>query len=435
MVLQIERGRFQPFLGLWCRIMKFLHIIGSMDPRTGGPCQVVRNFAPLFGEKSNSLEVLCFDDPNCDFLSEDPFRIHTLGPGRGSWNYHPQLLPWLDQNLPGFDVAIVHGLWQYPGYALSKVTRRPNMPSRLVFAHGMLDPWFQRLTVRPMKALRNWMYWKLVEHQVVNQADALLFTCAEEQRLAQCTFRPYRPKKEAIVVPGTSEPPAYHCRMKAAFAKTCPGLGEDRYFLFLGRIASKKGVGLLIKAYAAYFSSTAAKRHAAIPKLVIAGPGLETGFGRRMEELAGKLCPPNSVFWPGMLSGDAKWGALWNSEAFVLSSHQENFGIAVVEALSCGKPVLISKKINIWREIEADRAGLAADDTLQGTESLFRCWGSLSTTDLFSMKQAAKASYENRFHISLTAQSLKLVARDVTKRGHSGKGALKAPHPLPTVSE
>ena len=93
---------------------------------------------------------------------------------------------------------------------------------------------------------------------------------------------------------------------------------------------------------------------------MIAGPGLDTAFGREMRQLAESLCPQPStltpqpaVFFPDMLTGDAKWGALYGCEAFVLPSHQENFGIAVVEALACGKPVLISNQVNIWREIEA----------------------------------------------------------------------------------
>ena len=73
---------------------------------------------------------------------------------------------------------------------------------------------------------------------------------------------------------------------------------------------------------------------------------------------------------PGMLQGDMKWGALNAAEVFCLPSHQENFGIAVAEALGCGTPVLISDKVNIWREIEADGAGLVDDDTVDGTSEL-----------------------------------------------------------------
>ena len=63
------------------------------------------------------------------------------------------------------------------------------------------------------------------------------------------------------------------------------------------------------------------------------------------------------ITWAGLLQGDLKWGALLAAEAFILPSHQENFGIAVAEALAVGTPVLISYKVNIWLEIEADNAG------------------------------------------------------------------------------
>jgi glycosyltransferase involved in cell wall biosynthesis len=71
-----------------------------------------------------------------------------------------------------------------------------------------------------------------------------------------------------------------------------------------------------------------------------------------------------------MLEGDAKWGAFYGCEAFVLPSHQENFGISVVEALACEKPVLISNMVNIWREIAEDGAGLVEADSVDGAARL-----------------------------------------------------------------
>ena len=67
---------------------------------------------------------------------------------------------------------------------------------------------------------------------------------------------------------------------------------------------------------------------------------------------------PDRVYWPGMLRGNLKWGSFYSCEAFILPSHQENFGIAVAEALACGKPVLLSNKVNIAAEIERDGVGL-----------------------------------------------------------------------------
>ena len=78
------------------------------------------------------------------------------------------------------------------------------------------------------------------------------------------------------------------------------------------------------------------------------------------------------MLFPGMVGGKQKWAAFRGAKAFVLPSHQENFGIAVAEALACGCPVLISNKVNIWREIAEGKAGIVTDDTPEGTYLLLQ---------------------------------------------------------------
>jgi len=103
------------------------------------------------------------------------------------------------------------------------------------------------------------------------------------------------------------------------------------------------------------------------------------------------------------LSGDAKWGAFYGCEAFILPSHQENFGIAVVEALACGKPVLISNQVNIWREIESAGGGIVAEDSLAGTRELLKRWKDVSGNALgFKARQA----FEKNFSIDRAAQRM-----------------------------
>ena len=101
-----------------------------------------------------------------------------------------------------------------------------------------------------------------------------------------------------------------------------------------------------------------------------------------------------------------KWGAFYASDAFVLPSHHENFGIAVAEALACGLPVLISDKVNIWREIEADGAGLVNPDTADGTEKSLRQWLALDVEGRRKMAQQARATFERRFTVDVMANSL-----------------------------
>jgi glycosyltransferase involved in cell wall biosynthesis len=401
--------------------MHTLHVISSMDPKLGGVCQAVRTMIGGLATVCDCHnEVVTLDPADSDYFATSPFPIHALGPAKTSWAYSTTLSHWLLANLPRFDFVIVHGLWQYPAYAVRKAIEQlrqtqsaATTPMFYIMPHGMLDPYFQRDPSRRLKALRNSLYWKLIERRVVNQSDGLLFTCEDEKLLAREAFPTYQPKRELVVGLGVEEPPSATPAMKEAFGTACPRLNGQPYLLFLSRIHPKKGVDLLIRAY-----SNLAKAHLSgsgttslFPALVIAGP-LDSNYAQEMQHLASELLPPATtsrapkIHFPGMLSGDAKWGAFHGCEAFILPSHQENFGIAVVEALACGKPVLISKQVNIWREIVAGRGGIAEDDHLKGTEKLLEEWQSkVRSTDQVTSINARKC-FENHYSIEGAAMRL-----------------------------
>ncbi len=396
-----------------------------MDPASGGPCQGIRNSCNELQKMGVHNEVVCLNRPDADFLGKDSFPIHALGPNKGPWNYAPKLIPWLIENLGRFDAVIVHGLWLYPSYAATKALKAfrakqsgqkgtGKTPRLFVMPHGMLDPYFQKAEGRKLKALRNWLYWKAIEGSVVKQADGVLFTCQAELELARTSFSPYQPSQEINVGYGIVTPPAFQPEMQKAFLDKCPGLGQQPYWLFLSRIHQKKGVDLLIEAY----KNTVLKQQelgTEVPKLVIAGPKLDTAYGQKIQQMvASDPLLKSNVFLPGMLTGDAKWGAFYGCETFALPSHQENFGIAVVEALACGKPVLISDQVNIWREIEAAKCGIVTPDTLQGTEQALSAWLRLSTAEREKMNQRARATFEREFAIPAAAQRLSEVMKSAS---------------------
>jgi glycosyltransferase involved in cell wall biosynthesis len=204
-----------------------------MDPRAGGISEGIRNLHPRLSDRRYNVEVVCLDDPNSIYLAGETLPIQALGPGKGPWCYHAALRPWLRKNLPRFDAVILNGLWQFPGFALSRLAGHQNAPPYYVFPHGMLDPWFQSAPGRRLKAIRNWFYWKFIEHQVIHRAEALLFTSAEEMRLARTTFRPYRPKREINVGFGACEPLERTPAMQVAFEQQCPGVKGRSYILYL----------------------------------------------------------------------------------------------------------------------------------------------------------------------------------------------------------
>src|SRR5439155_16750291 len=161
---------------------------------------------------------------------------------------------------------------------------------------------------------------------------------------------------------------------REAFLKAFPHLRDKRILLFLGRLHEKKGCDLLLQAFADLAGSS--KQVPAELHLVMAGPAKDE-YGEFLKNLAVKLRIDSRVTWTNMLAGDLKWGAFHSAEAFILPSHQENFGIAVAEALACGLPVLISNRVNIWREIRLHGAGFVEGDDLKGTQRLLKSWVAL----------------------------------------------------------
>lgn len=391
-------------------MIKVLHVIDRMDPEKGGVCQAVRTIAIGLQGLGIHNEIVSLDPSDATFLEADALRIHALGPVKNPWSHSKNLLPWLLEHAKQFNVVIIHGLWQYPSYAVYKALAKiKTAPKLFVMPHGMLDPYFQRAVGRKLKAIRNVLYWALIEKHVVNSAYGLLFTCEAERNLARQPFNPYRPKRELVVGLGVEAPPAFVSDMTMAFQKKCPKLKGSRYILFLSRIHEKKGVDLLLQAYLCLLKDHittigASKR---LPKLVIAGPGLETPYGKHMQEIVNQnSLLKDKVYFPGMLKGDAKWGGFYGCEAFILPSHQENFGIAVVEALACSKPVLISNQVNIWAEIEQTGGGIVNADTEAGTYAILTTFLQMSSTERAVMNNKARVCFEHYFAVGPATENL-----------------------------
>ncbi|MHB1672824.1 MAG: glycosyltransferase [Acidobacteriaceae bacterium] len=373
--------------------MRILNVIRSLRPEYGGPAQLVRCILAACPRLGWEGEVACLDTPAESVAAQVPFPVHALGQNKTIYGYSTRWIPWLRQNIDRFDGVVIHGIWQYQSFGtwLALRGRKPYVQ----FAHGMLDPWFKRRY--PLKHLKKMVYWTLAEHRVMRDASTVLFTCQTEQRLAPQSFALSR-WNSAVVPYGAELPTGDPAAQAEAFYQKCPAARGRRFVLYLGRIHPKKGCDLLIEAFAA----TAAK----FPDvdLVMAGPDAGMRAGLEARVAAAKLS--SRVHWPSLITGDAKWGAFHASETFVLPSHQENFGIAVAEALGCSKPVLISDQVNIWPEIQEDGAGLVAPDTVEGTKHLLQQWLELSPAQREAMGRQARACFENRYNLDKNVAEL-----------------------------
>jgi glycosyltransferase involved in cell wall biosynthesis len=388
--------------------MKVLRVITSMNPAHGGPCQGIRNSIPEQGKIGVSNEVVCLDAPDAGFLGNDPFKIHALGQARGPWAYNATLKAWLVENAIRFDIIIIHGIWQYHAFAvtsvlkkLAKTADKTKLPRVYVMPHGMLDPYFQKAEGRKLKAIRNMLYWKAIEKHTVENADGVLFTTEEELYLARTSFRPYHPQKEINIGYGIAMPPGRTAEIDAAFIELCPAVKEKKFILFLSRIHPKKGIDLLINAYLEL-----KKKRYSMPLLVIAGPGLDSEYGSGIKKMAKD---DQDILFPGMLTGNAKWGAFYNCEVFALPSHQENFGIAIAEAMACHKAVLTTDKVNIWRDVNDKKAGFVEPDTSSGVSLLLEKWLDQSEDEKKQMSQNAFNLFAGNFFAGAVAEKIKFL--------------------------
>jgi glycosyltransferase involved in cell wall biosynthesis len=377
--------------------MRILHIVGTVSPAAGGPSEVIRTLV-RYAPADIESEVATIDDPAAPFLAGFPCTVHALGSARQPW-YNPALARWIAANRSRFDGVIVHGLWQYTGYAAwrcLRATRNKPATPYAVFPHGMLDPYFKR--AHPAKHLKKSIYWRLIQARILRHAKRVLFTTEVERDLALETFRPTRWQSQVVAI-GAEAPPANTEDLLLAFYGHCPQLRGERFLLFLGRIHPKKGCDLLLRAFAA-LAPADPDLH-----LVIAGPD-PTNWRAQLEPIAAKAGITHRVHWPGMLQGDAKWGAFAACEAFVLTSHQENFGVAVVEALASAKPVLITLPINISLEIASDNAGLVEPDNYDGVRKLLEDWLKTSEAQRRAMSAAALATFQRRYDIRKNAETI-----------------------------
>lgn len=367
---------------------RLLQVVRTLRAETGGVAAAARGIADQLRARGHDVTFASLDPADRGAADVLAFGRHSEGYG-----YAAHFTPWLREHRGQFDAVLVHGMWQYPGLGTWRALRGSSTPYH-VFCHGMNDPWFKR--AYPLKHAKKWLYWPWAEYRVLRDARSVLFTTDEERRLARESFSLYR-AVEKVVPLGVPTPPSASAALTAAWRAVAPQVADRPFLLFFGRVHVKKGLEELFHAYAATPD---------LPDLVVAGPCADASYQASLVSLAAKLGLSARVHWVPMVTGDAKWGALHAAEAFVLTSHQENFGVAVVEALACGRPALITDPVNVARDIAADGAAYTAPDTVAGATELLRRWQATPRDERARMSEAARRCHARRYSPDIATGAL-----------------------------
>lgn len=312
--------------------MRVLHVLSDLDQKSGGPLRAVLDLSAAAIHHGLNSEVLGFG-PIC--IPDNPLPkqlIHSLPTSFGrKFAYCPELRDWCEANLRYYDGVVLHGMWSYPLWRVSKQCLRSGTPYAC-FPHGMLDIWSVRKQGF-LKHLKKTIYWELIEKHILAGACEVFFTTERELENARRTF-PF-PQHGRILVPygmATAPPVAASSPANAVRQPR-----TARVALFLGRVHPKKNVETLIRAWAL-------ARPPQEWRLVIAGPA-SAPYLRRLRALVNRLKLDRAVEFTGHVSGAAKRYLFRRAEWFLLPSYQENFGIAVLEAAAAGCAITISREV------------------------------------------------------------------------------------------
>jgi len=342
--------------------LRVLHVIPAVGPAYGGPSQAVVQMCDAVNRLGGPVraEVLTTDaaSPNGDRLdvpvgrpvvagTDNATRVrHFPYVGPESFKFSPGLGGWLRRHVRRYAVVHVHGLFGYPGLAAARACRRRGVPY-VVRPLGMLDPWsLQQHRVRKRVALA------LAERANLRGAAGLHFTSEAERRHAEGVLG-RAAMREAFVSPiGVDGHTRDRLPVQGRFRRRYPQLAGQRIVLFMGRVHPKKGIELILQSVAGLRAG--GTRNVA---LVIAGEGAES-YTAKLAMTVDRLGLGPHVLWTGWLSGETKREALAEADVFVLPSQQENFGIAAVEAMAAGVPVIVSRAVGLWQQVRRHEAGL-----------------------------------------------------------------------------
>jgi len=279
--------------------------------------------------------------------------------GTTGWQFSLPMTVALRRNLGLFDVIYIVAIWNYPVAIAAYYCRRHKKPY-IISPRGLLYPY-----ATGRKSWKKWPYYQLITRKVLQEAAAIHYTTGDESE--KCHL-PLGLKNKAIVVPNGID--LYEFKdlpEKERLRQRYPVLKGKKVILFLGRINWKKGLDILVKAY-----SLLAKERSDVHLLIVGGD--EAGYLEKVKRWVKRYGIEQCVTFAGMLTGKEKIEAYTGSDIFVLASYSENFGIAVVEAMACGLPVIISNQVGIHEEISRFEAGMVIDTSAQqlakGMESL-----------------------------------------------------------------
>lgn len=353
--------------------MRLLHVIPDLDPRSGGTVSALVGLAiaqARLGWQVSVLTTISGDDFDCREIT----RLRTAGVSVTTISVNSRLssIKPIRQAaaaaIADADRVHVHAVWEELQHQACLAAYHASVPT-VISPHGMLDPWSlsqSRLKKRAYLAVRL--------RRNLNRATAIHCTTVAEANL----IAPLRIAAPSFVIPNGIDLSEFQStgetnqvigggggHRQNTFSDRFPIVRGRQCLLFLSRLHPKKGLDLLLPAFA----------RLATPDLilVLAGPG-DPDYVDLLRQECQRLSITERVLFTGMLNGSERVAAFRAADLFVLPSYQENFGIAVIESLAAGTPVIISDQVNLADEIRDSDVGEVVSTDLDDIHQAISRW-------------------------------------------------------------
>ena len=346
----------------------WLHCCNGLDPRRdGGMVPSILGMTGSLARRGESITIVTPTPSRLDGTSLPP-GVHLLGPETD-----------LERSIRSAEVVHFHGLWQGHTRRGAKAARLANVPY-LVAAHGMAEPWALK-----HKALKKKVYTALVEGKNLRRASCLHALSRPEVG----HLRAIAPRTPVALVPnGVDLEPFDGLPPRTALEAEFPELVGKFVLLFFGRLHVKKGLDLLARAVASLKDDH--------PDLHVLLAGNDDGalapFLARAEA--------EGISWKvtrvGHVSGE-RAGRVWAAaDAFVLPSYSEGFSMAILEALACRLPALVTTACH-FPELARAGGGIEVEPTPEGVTSGLRELLERSPDERKSLGRRGRALVEARY--------------------------------------
>ena len=320
--------------------MRVLHVIPSVSERSGGPATAIIPMCRALMREGIEVLLVTTDaglpGTNGDVVEYKgvPARFFHSQWGE-SFKYSRPMASWLNANIRNFGAGHIHAVFNHSSVAAARACRDAGVPY-VVRPLGTLDPWSMT-----QKSLRKRLFWQVSGKAMLQQAAAVHYTSEAEKLSTEGRMGLNHGKVIALGI----EPSTANDNVADHF----PELARESYVLVLSRLHPKKGLDVLIDA------SQSLGQEFSRWRLVLAGDGPSEYVSRLKNKVAG-----DRIVFTGWLEGERKEAVLAGASLLVLPSHQENFGLCVMEALAHSVPVLVSPNVNLATEIAANNAGWIA---------------------------------------------------------------------------